>query len=327
MGKHRLAGIVFVLAVLASLLFVMMAVAGCGGDSHLQGTWLDPQNGTEIEFSGNKVWDPSSDFQTTYKVDNGYLVLSASLFGMNPRMSYTVNGDTLTVEGEVFQRQTGQATTSVASSSESSTITSETTTTEPTTSTTEPATTTSAEGTTTTAASTSTTIPAASGTVLYQADWSAGANGWALSADWKTVNGMLVNDGSNSSIAVSPYDPGAMADYAVEADIQDVSHNYSGFGVAARVVNGAGYYGGIFPGNFLVIGYVGSSDSISSSSFDAGTKWHHYRIEVRGNQLHLLLDGALVLQATDNRFLSPGTVGLICISGQISVKNFRVVAL
>jgi hypothetical protein len=36
----------------------------------------------------------------------------------------------------------------------------------------------------------------APGTVLYQANWSAGLSGWVGSTDWKVSNGMLLNDGA-----------------------------------------------------------------------------------------------------------------------------------
>lgn len=36
------------------------------------------------------------------------------------------------------------------------------------------------------------------GTVLYQADWSAGLGGWPSSVGWKAVSGMYVNDGTTS---------------------------------------------------------------------------------------------------------------------------------
>src|SRR5689334_10044113 len=62
--------------------------------------------------------------------------------------------------------------------------------------------------------------------VLYQADWSNGMDGWSGSGGWKTVGGMLVNDGTNDDPSLwipAPYEPGSITDYAIEAEIQLVS--------------------------------------------------------------------------------------------------------
>jgi hypothetical protein len=37
------------------------------------------------------------------------------------------------------------------------------------------------------------------GRVLYTADWSTGLDGWAGSGDWKTLRGVLLNDGTSGS--------------------------------------------------------------------------------------------------------------------------------
>jgi hypothetical protein len=52
-----------------------------------------------------------------------------------------------------------------------------------------------------------------------------------------------------------------------------------------------------------------------------------YRVEVRANTLRLLVDGARMVDATDNRYLSPGRVGLWSDQYQLEVRSFKVIAL
>ena len=66
--------------------------------------------------------------------------------------------------------------------------------------------------------------------------------------NWKTLNGMLISDGSNTDMRAwiaAPFDPRDMADYAVEAEIQFISAgaNYgnNAFGIVVR----EGYMAGV----------------------------------------------------------------------------------
>src|SRR5207249_1859120 len=75
---------------------------------------------------------------------------------------------------------------------------------------------------------------APAGTVLYQADWSQGLDGWPGTAGWKQFRGLLINDGSESNRdrwVKAPYVPGTAGidDYAVEAEIQLVKLNCGSF--------------------------------------------------------------------------------------------------
>ena len=47
------------------------------------------------------------------------------------------------------------------------------------------------------------------GTMLYQADWSIGPNGWALPGDWQVAGGLLIDSGTYSGMSVitPPYEP------------------------------------------------------------------------------------------------------------------------
>ena len=50
-----------------------------------------------------------------------------------------------------------------------------------------------------------TATPTAIPTVLYQADWSQGADGWTLPPHWSIQGGMLVNDGGGIDAIPMPY--------------------------------------------------------------------------------------------------------------------------
>jgi hypothetical protein len=187
-----------------------------------------------------------------------------------------------------------------------------------------------------TAAPTSTVVPSATpvpkpGTVLYQADWSKGLNGWAGSADWKWVAGMLVDDGTgNGNIIVPPFQA-AVPDYAVETQIQIVSTGCCGhsFGPVLRgdgKSNDTNYRGAMVDGGSSAR-ILRGGDTLASKDFSAGKNAHTYRIEAKGNTLKYSIDGAVVLEATDNRFLTGGQVGIWVYGDQLNVRSFQVVAL
>ena len=190
------------------------------------------------------------------------------------------------------------------------------------------------------------TVQTTPGTVLYTADWSSGMNGWAGSADWKTLNGALLNDGSNGNVTagptiVPPYQLEGINDYAIEAKIQVVSFgNYNPrFGLAIRgaTVNGnwQGYETGI--GSLDASNYNSTCNSriyttdfnspITNTPFDPGKSVHTYRFEAKGNTLRFYIDGGSVLQATDNQFLSGAQAGLWSYNAQLSVTSFKITAL
>jgi hypothetical protein len=178
------------------------------------------------------------------------------------------------------------------------------------------------------------TLPPASGSgsVLYQADWSQGMNGWVGSKNWKAVGGMLVNDGSvDNSVIASPYNS-QVADYAVEAEIQGVgtASGSGSFGVFERGEASDKYYAAdVWPagGRTFIVSYPGDAILVDRP-FSAGNDWHTYRLEARGNQLKVLIDGAEALQATDNKYLDGRVNGLWEYSSiQFNVRSFRVVGL
>jgi hypothetical protein len=68
-------------------------------------------------------------------------------------------------------------------------------------------------------------------------------------------------------------------------------------------------------------------DSIGQTSFDPGNAWHTYRLEGKGTQINLSIDGRLVLVVNDNRYLSGGQLGFKSFETQLSISNFKVIAL
>jgi len=168
--------------------------------------------------------------------------------------------------------------------------------------------------------------------VLYEADWSSGLNGWPGTCGWKVLNGMLLNDGSCADASswktwiAAPYQPKDTADYAVEVEIQLVRTPGCGsFGIVVR----AGYQGGIHicPSPRIVLTSKDDAGIEARDFSSPGSEWHKYRIEARGNTFRFMIDGAIVVEASDNRYLSSGTVGLWSDRTQINVRSFRVSAL
>jgi len=197
-----------------------------------------------------------------------------------------------------------------------------------------------------TPASTPTPAPKpAPGTILYQADWSSGLNGWPGLYGWKVLDGTLLNDGTNGDSenwVAAPYEPGAadIADYAVEAEIQFVrvtpAHpSYCGsFGIVVREeyrasawVDAPGVDCGADGISKQLVIRVPGETPLSAKAFDIDDQWHTYRVEVKGNGIKLFFDGAPILEAVDNRYLAGGKVGLWSTLTQISVRSFKVIAL
>ncbi len=183
-----------------------------------------------------------------------------------------------------------------------------------------------------TAATTLTVAPTsvASAAFLYQADWSTGLGGWTGRSDWKTVDGMLVDDGTgphNWQLSVTaPYTP-STPDYAIEADIQVINvGGCSSFGLVARATDSApGNQGGI---NYCEFRGANLWDVAGANTdYDPGSGWHTYRLEVQANEIRFFVDGVLMVSGMDNQYVAPGKVGLWCDQMQINVRSFRVLNL
>jgi hypothetical protein len=188
----------------------------------------------------------------------------------------------------------------------------------------------------TTPISTVTSVP--SGTLLYAADWSSGLNGWTGTSDWRILNGMLHNDGTDSSgttpTIVASYQVEGITDYAVEVNMQVVaggncldvttiraSESVRGWqGYKVTMCNGAIF---IVAGNISIT----DSDQLALTRFDVGNAWRTYRFEAKGTRLSLFIDGKLVLGADDSRYSSGGKLGLKSELTQLNISSFKVFAL
>ena len=193
---------------------------------------------------------------------------------------------------------------------------------------------------------TSTTIPGSvattSNSIIYQANWSTGLDGWSGTNQWHASNGQLYSDGSDCCNILAPYLMGSISNYAIEASIKIVGANDSFFGVVARgqgdSSNLSGYICGMAGvtdeggGNFsglASISYVGyKGPALQSTSYNPGSDWHLYRIEVNRDSITLLIDGQIHTQLTDSTFSSGGHIGFRLADGMgIVIKSFVVYTL
>jgi hypothetical protein len=178
------------------------------------------------------------------------------------------------------------------------------------------------------------------GTVLFQADWSSGLAGWRSVGGWKTTSVMLLHDGSeDGAVLRPPYNPAdqAINDYAVEAEMQMINQwcnalgqcGCGAFGVTARgQINGGINTWCISSSRAGVsIGEDRVRNRTDGPVFDPSTAWHTYRLEVRGNRAVFLVDGRIVDELQDNRFLSGGYAGLYCHRYQLNVRSFKITKL
>ncbi|MFC5834374.1 family 16 glycoside hydrolase [Nonomuraea insulae] len=187
----------------------------------------------------------------------------------------------------------------------------------------------------------------------YTADWSQGIASWTETEGWRAVEGSLVNDGTSYSHEMTTSAPlilDDVSDYDVDADIQLLRYSdaglisgYASFGLVVRAQDDAEGYGyglghcaasGLFScgtgraANFAAVLWPAEDQPkvIEATAFRPKSSWHHYRVEARGNELKLFIDGRLTLQVTDTRYPTGGRVGLWSRRAQINVKNFKVTA-
>lgn len=163
------------------------------------------------------------------------------------------------------------------------------------------------------------------------------------SSDWVTHNGIVYNDGTNTTsessgpTLVAPCQPG-VANYALEAKIQ-VTHPSGCFGLVLRATSGQngwqGYRAGTcgpdsYPSNTAYIQAYGDNDPLVKVPFTSNTNVHTYRVEIKDTSIKLFIDGNLIDSTTDNRLLTVASgeeVGLYSVSTQIQVTSFKVTAL
>jgi hypothetical protein len=173
--------------------------------------------------------------------------------------------------------------------------------------------------------------------VLYQANWSGGLNGWSGSKDWNVQGGMLVSDGSNrpsgaaGPTILAPYQLASLDNFAIEIKVEQ-TQTVGGFD--PLLFHGKSLADGSWQGYKLTICNCGdvriTSDDFNNvlarAPFDPGTSWHTYRVEIRGPNMMLSVDGQTRFIAHDSRFVSGEQVG-IKTSKQITVSNFKIVKI
>jgi serine/threonine protein kinase len=202
-------------------------------------------------------------------------------------------------------------------------------------------------GSTSPTVDTNPTVAVTPGTTVYTADWSNGMDGWAGSTDWKVLNGVLLNDGTNGNVIAGqtitpPNQLGGMSDYALETTIQVVSYSSGyrpqfGFALRGSTVSNN------WQGYATAIAYIDAKDygntcnvqittedynnQLIKTPFDPGKGKHTYRFEAKGNLLRFFIDGGNVIEVNDNRYLTGSQLGLWSYQTQLSVTSFKIIAL
>lgn len=192
------------------------------------------------------------------------------------------------------------------------------------------------------------TATVAPGTVLYQANWSHGLDGWKGSSDWSVVQGNLqgVVSGDASSI-IAPYMPD-VTNYTVEATIRVVRLFYKNGGYysifASPTSSKDGYQAGVSdlkgPGprpngsNAQLQIFIDPMAHMAPGNFqpsdnDPKTLWHTYRVDVQGNEAVLSVNGneAHSAASIQTDTLSNGPLGISCGMVVLQVSSFRILAL
>jgi hypothetical protein len=214
-------------------------------------------------------------------------------------------------------------------------------------------------GTSSTSGPSQTTIPAArhssptptplpAGTVLYKADWSHGLAGWPGAQGWKVVQGQLESGSSGSATFTIPYKL-FVSDYAIEVRLEIVrllsQIGGSSFTIFATKSPGKdGYQAGV--SNLLSssphpmaahpqcqVLLDPYSDMATGGGLPAAyyprPGWHTYRVEVRGGEAILLVDGAQINSTSSKQtdVLSNGPLGLSSQMVVLRVSSVRILAL
>lgn len=189
---------------------------------------------------------------------------------------------------------------------------------------------------------TSITSPAAIQRIVFQEDGSNGWQDWVFTSDWRTVdnNKLLINDGSKGSnqegpSAIPPYSlPQGIQNFAIEVgitvpQIRSQTH-FSIIACGSTTESGWQGYEGLmaFDSRATTAQIFVSHEEMARIRFDPGTGLHIYRLNIRGNVIAMLIDNALIAQATDNKFLPYGNqVGIVSSLAVIHVNSFKVILL
>jgi hypothetical protein len=145
-------------------------------------------------------------------------------------------------------------------------------------------------------------------------------------------SGIFLNDGTNAdpvNWVHAPYAPSdyGLSDYVVEAEMQLINRPCGNFGIVVRDDYWVGFFtctGGSYAA--MKITYRAAQFGILERGFPLKQEWQTFRVETKGNTIKLLVNGAIVLEAQDNRNISGGKIGLWSDDAQVNVRSFRVTA-
>jgi hypothetical protein len=147
---------------------------------------------------------------------------------------------------------------------------------------------------------------------------------------------MLISDGTHQPdvlagpTILAPYQTAVSGDFVIELKVQFEQANV---GSDPLLFHGRSIADG-WQGHKLTMcgcGYLritsdDFNDVLGQASFDPGTTWHTYRIEVRGSTMIVIVDGTTLFSAQDARFLSGREVGMKS-SMQLMVSSFKIISL
>lgn len=194
--------------------------------------------------------------------------------------------------------------------------------------------------------------PAAKSKTLYSAHFRNGAAGWrAIGSGWSLHNGVLNFVGAGAGIFAAPYKPNG--NYAIQVKIRLVNWNsvsqtncctVDSYGVLFRsnfadpaTDSTEGLVGGVFNGSLASLTLIQAAFITASgypdiykvaTDYDPGHSWHTFRVEVRGNNLKLIIDGSEATRFNNlNRFFANKGIGIISYGAQIQISRFKVVSI
>ena len=193
-----------------------------------------------------------------------------------------------------------------------------------------------------------TAAPSAAPRLVYQADWSHGLNGWAATPGWTLSGGVLRSDMGRDRTLTSPY-RATTSNYAVEFRIQLVSVSTTAateYSVSADAAPGADGYMALFdhvalhqcmfachPHEAVYIDPMVDQDvgtgTVQIHDFEPGIHLLTYRLEVRGPEVTLLIDGHRASWAlgTKTPQLATGPIHFYSTGVALQLSDFKVYAL
>lgn len=186
----------------------------------------------------------------------------------------------------------------------------------------------------------------APGTVLYQADWSHGLDGWPTVKGWQVHAGALQTTGAEQLMITAPYHI-SVSNYTIEVRIQVMSLARVGANLSLKaekapgkdgyiasvlnLLNPGQYPNGLHPQAQVYLDPMGSMEEGSFETIDYDPKFqpHTYRVEIRDASVRFAIDGNAVSDATSIKTaqLSNGPIEIHCSLAVLDISSFRISAL